>query len=54
MYFVTCNVSRDKNITYVTVVLDRSVKSKSIELAFVKERIRAVLHNLHNRWSSRG
>ena len=38
-----------KNIIYVTVVLDRSEKSKSIELAFVRERIRAVLHILHNR-----
>ena len=39
-----------KNVTYVTVVLGRSVKlSKSIELALVSVRIRAVLHSLHNR-----
>ena len=45
----------DKNVSYVTVVLERSVKlSKSIELAFVSVRIRAVLHSLHNRWSSNG
>ena len=36
-------------MTHVTVVLDRKEKSKSIDVAFVRERMRAVLHPLHNK-----